>query len=192
MGLLRIIKFYREIARDAPSAPGRNGPSREPDTIAGDELRDLIFVTGLLTLLGVDDRGDGPLCGGVKLANRRIAELLAGLGEESRVEVPAWLSREQVEEISQIFASERPNLTVESLCYIYEGMLGAAKTKKEGIFYTPVRTVKLVLDLAFGDCDTAGRPKLLDPACGSGIFLVTAFRRLLLAGEKAGSFRLGV
>ncbi len=51
--------------------------------------------------------------------------------------------------------------------------------KKEGVVYTPGHLVDFVLDRVLPWGDTNWNLKILDPACGSGIFLVKAFRRLM-------------
>lgn len=57
-----------------------------------------------------------------------------------------------------------------------------AKKLKEGIFYTPSHLAQLLVDEAMPlrDFDNVNfnEYKILDPACGSGIFLVLAFKRL--------------
>ena len=49
-------------------------------------------------------------------------------------------------------------------------------TRKEGIYYTPITAVSLVLDEVLADL--RGDESVLDLTCGSGIFLVEALRRL--------------
>ena len=57
--------------------------------------------------------------------------------------------------------------------------------KSHGVFYTPARVVDYVLErtlgrvLAGGDREKAVGVRVLDPACGSGAFLLGAYRRLL-------------
>ena len=51
--------------------------------------------------------------------------------------------------------------------------------KKEGVVYTPGHLVDFVLDRVLPWGDTNWNLKVLDPACGSGIFLVKAFQRLM-------------
>ncbi|OUJ69401.1 HsdM family class I SAM-dependent methyltransferase [Hymenobacter crusticola] len=68
-------------------------------------------------------------------------------------------------------------LPVELISSIYEEMLEADKS--EGVAYTPSYLVNLLVD----ECMPMNEPKqslkILDPACGSGIFLVSAFKRLV-------------
>lgn len=71
---------------------------------------------------------------------------------------------------------------VELISRLYEEFLGENKQEK-GLFYTPSHLAKLLVDEAMPlknyakiDLDNY---KILDPACGSGIFLVIAYKRLI-------------
>ncbi|MEZ6052365.1 MAG: N-6 DNA methylase [Planctomycetaceae bacterium] len=74
--------------------------------------------------------------------------------------------------------------------FIYDEDRLAAKTR--GTHYTPVNLVDLVFSQVFDDHlfsqKLPSNPKVLDLACGSGVFLVDAFRRLVArrisSGEK--------
>ena len=77
-------------------------------------------------------------------------------------------------------------IPIELISSIYERFIYAGdpvKAKKRGTHYTPVNLVDLVFSQVFDDTlfDTplGEQPKVLDLACGSGVFLVEAFRRLL-------------
>tara|TARA_R110000782_G_scaffold237188_1_gene323553 strand:- start:291981 stop:294917 length:2937 start_codon:yes stop_codon:yes gene_type:complete len=73
-------------------------------------------------------------------------------------------------------------IPVELISRLYEEFLGENK-KDKGLFYTPSHLAKLLVD----ECLPLKKYKeidltkftILDPACGSGIFLVTAFKRLV-------------
>ena len=64
----------------------------------------------------------------------------------------------------------------ELISSIYEQLLEASQ-RKLAAYYTPRSVVDLVLDELI-PWDSTGQPTVLDPACGSGIFLTEAFRRL--------------
>lgn len=68
-------------------------------------------------------------------------------------------------------------LPIELISSIYEEFLEADKTN--GVAYTPAYLVNLLVD----ECMPLNVPKhdfrVLDPACGSGIFLVAVFKRLV-------------
>jgi len=64
-------------------------------------------------------------------------------------------------------------IPIEFISHIYEVFL-EDKQHEEGIYYTPTKLAHLIID------DTiTGTGTILDPACGSGMFLVLAFRKLL-------------
>lgn len=86
-------------------------------------------------------------------------------------------------------------IPIELISSIYERFIyedDQATAKARGTHYTPVNLVDLVFSQVFDDhlfseklpCD----PKVLDLACGSGVFLVDAYRRLvarrIAGGEK--------
>jgi type I restriction-modification system DNA methylase subunit len=68
------------------------------------------------------------------------------------------------------------DLPIELISNIYEEFLG---NNKEGVVYTPPYLVHFLIDEAMPlDC-TAENFKVLDPACGSGVFLVAAYKRII-------------
>jgi hypothetical protein len=76
------------------------------------------------------------------------------------------------------------HIPVELISNLYEEFLPKEKNKKtpeNGAVYTPSFLVNLLIDecLPLNFNDTNENIKLIDPACGSGIFLVTAFKRLV-------------
>jgi methylase of polypeptide subunit release factors len=73
-------------------------------------------------------------------------------------------------------------IPVELISRLYEEFLGTDK-KRKGLYYTPSHLAKLLVDESLPlkkyneiNLDTFN---VLDPACGSGIFLVTTFKRLV-------------
>lgn len=73
-------------------------------------------------------------------------------------------------------------IPVELISRLYEEFLGEDKQDK-GLFYTPSHLAKLLVDECIPLKKHEGINlkdfKILDPACGSGIFLVVAFKRLV-------------
>lgn len=72
-------------------------------------------------------------------------------------------------------------IPIETISAIYEHFLKAAgekEKKKAGAFYTPRFLAELVLDRALAKVPVLLGKRFLDPACGSGIFLVGLFNRL--------------
>lgn len=66
----------------------------------------------------------------------------------------------------------------ELISSIYEQLL-ATKQKRDAAYYTPRHVVDLVLDELLPPDRATGPRALLDPSCGSGIFLAEAFRRMV-------------
>lgn len=72
-------------------------------------------------------------------------------------------------------------LPVETISAIYEKFLeeeDAAEKDRHGAFYTPRHLAEMVVDEATSEFDTLIGKRCLDPACGSGIFLVILFNRI--------------
>ena len=72
----------------------------------------------------------------------------------------------------------------ELISSIYEQLLEPSR-RSDAAYYTPRSVVDLVLDELI-PWDAADQPTVLDPACGSGIFLTEAFRRLAYRAESQG------
>lgn len=72
-------------------------------------------------------------------------------------------------------------IQIELLSEVYENFLGELDAKKEkGQFYTSYTLVELILnDKLPIKNETNYNVKILDPACGSGIFLVESYKRLI-------------
>ncbi len=80
-------------------------------------------------------------------------------------------------------------IQIELLSEIYENFMAEAdleQKKKTGTFYTPPSLVELILNekLPCKKQFTEYNVKVLDPACGSGIFLVESFKRLVKRYEN--------
>ena len=73
-------------------------------------------------------------------------------------------------------------IPVELISRLYETFLGENKQEK-GLYYTPSHLAKLLVDesipLSKHESIDPKNYTILDPACGSGIFLVVAFKRLV-------------
>ena len=76
------------------------------------------------------------------------------------------------------------DLPVELISNIYEEFLG----KQPGVVYTPSYLVNFLLDEAMPLSIDQTDFKILDPACGSGVFLVGAFRRLIYRWRKKNNW----
>jgi len=73
-------------------------------------------------------------------------------------------------------------IPVELISRLYEEFLGSNK-KEKGLYYTPAHLTKLLVDESLPLTKykeiNINTYRVLDPACGSGIFLVTVFKRLV-------------
>ena len=85
------------------------------------------------------------------------------------------------------------HIPLETLSVIYEQFLhseshgnGKSKAEEKGAYYTPVHLVNFMLDELESRKPLGTDGTVLDPACGSGAFLVQAYRRMI---ERALSER---
>jgi hypothetical protein len=74
-------------------------------------------------------------------------------------------------------------IPAEVLGGVYEEFV-LSDQKKHAAFYTPGHLVDAALDQAMPITDSLTQAKVLDPACGSGLFLARAFERLLDQREE--------
>jgi len=73
-------------------------------------------------------------------------------------------------------------IPVETISAIYQDFLATEdreKQRKRGAFYTPRFLAEMVVDMAVRDDPDILDGSFLDPACGSGIFLVILFNRIV-------------
>ncbi len=71
-------------------------------------------------------------------------------------------------------------LPIELISHIYEDFLADENgNKKKGVVYTPPYLVQFLIDLTMPLNKPKEHFKVLDPACGSGIFLVGALKRMI-------------
>lgn len=76
-------------------------------------------------------------------------------------------------------------IPIELISAIYEEFLYQEESGRDGAYYTPLMLADFILNQAMPRSDQTYSLKLLDPACGSGIFLVEAYRRLVERWRKA-------
>jgi hypothetical protein len=88
------------------------------------------------------------------------------------------------------FAYRFDVIPIELISAIYEEFYNErqGKERSQGSHYTPPALVEFVLAHTLTPDTLATRPRVVDPACGSGIFLVESFRRIVrhLWGEQNG------
>ena len=71
-------------------------------------------------------------------------------------------------------------IPVELISNIYEILLGKEAREKDNAFYTPQYLVDYILDATIEPyIENNGSCKVLDPSCGSGVFLVNSYRRMV-------------
>lgn len=79
------------------------------------------------------------------------------------------------------FAYRFDIIPIELISSIYEKFysLRPKKQREDGSYYTPAALVDFVLSQTLSDELLSRKARVLDPACGSGIFLVESFRRIV-------------
>jgi len=74
-------------------------------------------------------------------------------------------------------------IPIEFISNVYELFIGENNQKKEGAYYTPLFLVDYILketvEKHLNQGDSSFKCKVLDPACGSGIFLVETLRKII-------------
>ena len=74
-------------------------------------------------------------------------------------------------------------IPIETISAIYERFI--APDHREGAFYTPRFLAEIVLDIVLSATPSLLKCRYLDPACGSGIFLVGLFNRMAEEWKRA-------
>ncbi|WP_043156634.1 HsdM family class I SAM-dependent methyltransferase [Pseudomonas aeruginosa] len=82
-------------------------------------------------------------------------------------------------------------IPVELLSGLYEKFLTPEQQAKEGAYYTPRNLAMLAVEQALMASPDPLAETIFDGACGSGILLTTAYRRLIALSEAKGGERLG-
>ncbi len=79
-------------------------------------------------------------------------------------------------------------IPIEFISNVYEFFIGTKNQEKKGAYYTPLFLVDYILtetiDKYFENNPNKYNCKVLDPACGSGIFLVETLRKIITQYEK--------
>ncbi len=122
---------------------------------------------------------------------RRVApadnEVFKGLRAILRNEEPAGRDYQQRLEMDwSVF--DFAHVPVGLLSQVYEGFVWKwepDEASETSVHYTPRRIAEYLVDDAFDGMRKAGKARVLDPACGAGVFLVLTFRRLYRERWKA-------
>ncbi|MFH1859405.1 MAG: N-6 DNA methylase [bacterium] len=79
-------------------------------------------------------------------------------------------------------------IPVEFISNVYEHFIGSENQKKKGAYYTPLFLVNYIIsetiEKYFATNPKEYNCKILDPACGSGVFLVEGLRRMIEQYQK--------
>lgn len=83
-------------------------------------------------------------------------------------------------------------IPIELISNIYEEFYQAenGKQKTQASYYTPPALVEFMLSHVLTSDRLKNNPKIIDPACGSGIFLVEAFKRIVRYHSHVGKQQL--
>lgn len=80
-------------------------------------------------------------------------------------------------------------IPIELISNIYEILLGKEKQDKDKAFYTPEYLADYIVNRTVGSClMKEDECKVLDPSCGSGIFLVKSLQKILERNADADGF----
>lgn len=82
-------------------------------------------------------------------------------------------------------------IPVELLSGLYETLLSSEEQATTGAYYTPRNLAVLAIDQALDASPAPLEETIFDGACGSGILLTTAYRRLIALAEHAAGAPLG-
>lgn len=175
--LLMVLIKYLEDRRVFPSdgwfGRFRKGARGFLDVLRGGDPEE---VHGLLDALERKFNGDVfVLPSGSQRLTKKSLSLFADLVETKTLNDQRYLWDQ--------FSFER--LPVEVISHLYQRFVEGG----HGAVYTPPFLANLLLDHAMPYAQLKGTEKVLDPACGSGVFLVGAFRRLISVWRSRNSWK---
>ncbi|MCD6155024.1 MAG: N-6 DNA methylase [Candidatus Verstraetearchaeota archaeon] len=96
----------------------------------------------------------------------------------------AYFSEALADIILALYKFDFSEIVGDPLGTLYQRYFDKETRKALGEFYTPIEVVKYILDAVGYEGQGIIHKRLLDPACGSGTFLVEALRRYLKASER--------
>ncbi len=76
------------------------------------------------------------------------------------------------------------HIPIEFVSGIYDTFLNRGDRRRAGTYYTPLSLVDFILDQTLPVKDIDPDLTILDPACGSGVFLVRAYQRMVAAWRR--------
>lgn len=80
---------------------------------------------------------------------------------------------------SEAILAGKQDVNAYNLVYAYEKEVSERHKKKNGVFYTPTYIVDYIVSNTLSREKIQNKAKILDPACGSGAFLLGAFNYIL-------------
>lgn len=83
-------------------------------------------------------------------------------------------------------------IPIELISGIYDTFLNTAGRRKSGAYYTPLFLADFILEETLSSEVVTSEITVLDPACGSGIFLVGAYQRLIDAWEQQSGRKVSI
>jgi len=147
--------------------------------------RDANGVNELLKHLKHDFNGD------FLESDTEASTLWSNLPEKAFSRVDKFLRREDLETRQQsIWPYDFRYIPVELISGIYESFLSEEK-RDIGAYYTPRHLANFVVSRVFADSQDILAERVYDGACGSGILLTTAYRRMLSYAEATAGSPLG-
>jgi len=173
-----VEQYYRRVAGEKrrwhetlDGAPANKAGRDDRRPFYTSVLRDRGFTAALFRALASDFNGDL-----FPIDRNELKELTP----ERLQLVRRLLTGEMEGEHLFFFAYDFEIVPIDLISSIYEEFLKVEKGKDgtHGSFYTPAALVDFVLARTLDESTLASRPRIVDPACGSGIFLVEAFQRL--------------
>jgi hypothetical protein len=99
--------------------------------------------------------------------------------DADKLEEPRFLCEAIAEAVLAVFQFDFSGLSGDLLGQLYQSYFDPETRKALGEFYTPPEVVEFILDQVGYQGTAVRTARLLDPACGSGTFLIHALRRYL-------------
>lgn len=104
------------------------------------------------------------------------------------------VSNSSLRAVLKLLKESQEKLDLHTLSSVFERVVSRSHTKKDGIFYTPPAVVKRIIHGALMPALKNNRDvpfkhlNILDPACGTGVFLFEAFRAIVNSSRDLLSF----
>jgi hypothetical protein len=180
-------------------------PDADDQQFADAYAQTLTYALLLARLSGETNMTPSEAAKGLRRGHRLLADTLKILGDEeacAEIKVPVELLERVIAAVDVVALSRKSK--GDPWLYFYEDFLAAydPKMRKDrGVYYTPVEVVqaqvRLVAELLenrFGAPDSFADPKVitLDPACGTGTYVLAALRHSLekIAAAKGAGMKV--